>query len=180
MKFEPAGIEGAWVLPLDPHEDERGFFARLWSDAEFGERGLNRNLAQCSLSYNRLAGTIRGLHYQAAPAEEAKIVRCVRGAVYDVLVDLRPSSATYMHWISRELTGDNRDALYVPEGVAHGYQTLTDSTELLYLISTPYTPSLARGIRWNDRAFNIEWPLAPGLISERDRTYPAFGSRLDS
>ena len=179
MKFEPAGLEGAWVLPLDAHEDERGFFARIWSDADLGGRGLNRNLAECSLSYNRFARTIRGLHYQAAPGEEAKIVRCVRGAVYDVLVDLRPSSATYRQWISRELRADNRVALYVPEGVAHGYQTLTDGAELLYLISSPYTPSLARGIRWDDPAFNIEWPFAPGLMSERDRMFPAFESRFE-
>lgn len=174
MKFEPAGLEGAWVLPLDAIEDERGFFARIWSGAELDERGMNPNLAQGSLSYNRLARTIRGMHYQAAPAEEAKIVRCIRGAVYDVLVDLRPASATYKRWISRELTAGNRLALYVPEGVAHGYQTLTDDAELLYLISAGYAPVLARGVRWNDPAFKIEWPHPPAVISERDRTYPDF------
>jgi dTDP-4-dehydrorhamnose 3,5-epimerase len=177
MKFEPAGLEGVWLLPLDPHQDERGFFSRIWSDAEMRERGLNAGLSQCSLSYNRLARTIRGMHYQAAPAQETKIVRCIRGEVYDVLLDLRPASATYKQWMSRELTSDNRLALYVPEGVAHGYQTLTNDAELLYLISAPYTPSLARGIRWNDPAFRIEWPHPPAVISKRDRTYPDFGAQ---
>jgi dTDP-4-dehydrorhamnose 3,5-epimerase len=179
MKFEPAGLEGVWLLPLDPQEDERGFFSRIWSDTEVRERGLNPGLAQCSLSYNRLARTIRGMHYQAAPAQETKIVRCIRGAVYDVLLDLRLPSPTYKQWMSCELASDNRLALYVPEGVAHGYQTLTDDAELLYLISTPYTPSLARGIRWNDPAFKIEWPHPPAVISERDRTYPDFGPQRE-
>ena len=174
MTFEPAGLSGAWLLPLDADEDARGFFARIWCDMEMEQRGLTPHIAQCSLSYNRVAGTLRGLHYQAAPAREAKVVRCVRGAIYDVLVDVRPDSPTYRQWISRELTSDNRLALYVPEGVAHGYQTLTDAAELLYLISTPYTPSLARGVRWDDPAFRIEWPHAPRVISERDRTYPDF------
>jgi dTDP-4-dehydrorhamnose 3,5-epimerase len=174
VTFEPAGVAGAWLLPLDADEDARGFFARIWCGVEMERRGLTPHVAQCSLSYNRLAGTLRGLHYQAAPATEAKVVRCVRGAIYDVLVDVRPESPTYRQWISHELTSDNRLSLYVPEGVAHGYQTLTDSAELLYLISTPYTPSLARGVRWDDPAFGIEWPHAPRVISERDRTYPDF------
>ncbi|HXG70645.1 MAG TPA: dTDP-4-dehydrorhamnose 3,5-epimerase family protein [Gemmatimonadaceae bacterium] len=174
MRFEPVGLEGAWSLPHDPVEDPRGFFARVWDRAGFHDRGLTADLAQCSLSYNRQIRTIRGLHYQAAPAEEAKLVRCIRGAVYDVLLDLRPRSPTYTRWIARELTADNRLALYVPAGVAHGYQTLSDDAELLYLISAPYVAELARGVRWNDPAFSIVWPLPAGVMSERDQRYADF------
>ncbi|MEO6212473.1 MAG: dTDP-4-dehydrorhamnose 3,5-epimerase [Vicinamibacterales bacterium] len=172
MTFEPAGLDGAWLLDLERHEDERGFFARAWCGSEFASRSLSGTLAQCSLSYNRKARTIRGMHYQAAPSEEAKVVRCIRGAIYDVLLDLRPASPTYTRWIARELTADNRLAFYVPEGVAHGFQTLTDDTEVLYLIDETYDPALARGVRWNDPNFDIHWPEAPGLMSERDRSYP--------
>lgn len=172
MRFEPAGLDGAWILDLEPHDDERGFFARVWCAEEFGARGMKDRLAQCSLSFSRRAGTLRGMHFQAPPAEEAKVVRCVRGAVYDVLLDLRPSSPSYRKWIARELTADNRRAVYVPEGFAHGFLTLTDDTEVLYLISAPHAPALVRGVRWNDPAFGIEWPMAPSVISERDRTYP--------
>jgi dTDP-4-dehydrorhamnose 3,5-epimerase len=176
VTFESAGLDGAWLLPLDRKDDDRGFFARIWCADELHERGLDGGLAQCSLSYNRLARTIRGMHYQAAPAGEVKIVRCINGAVYDVLVDLRPASSTYKRWISRELTSDNRLALYVPAGVAHGYQTLTDDAELLYLISTRHSPAHARGVRWDDPAFGIDWPLPAGVMSERDRTYPDFNA----
>jgi dTDP-4-dehydrorhamnose 3,5-epimerase len=174
VKREPAGLPGAWLLPLQPYEDERGFFARLWSVDEFRASALTDALQQCSLSYNRHARTIRGLHYQAAPRTETKIVRCVRGAIYDVLLDLRPESATFRQWVAHELTDSNRLALYVPKGVAHGYQTLTDDAEVLYLIDERYDPSLARGVRWNDRAFGIGWPLPAGTISERDRSFPDF------
>lgn len=174
MIFEPAGIDGAWILRLSPHEDERGFFARLWCAAEFERRGLSASLSQCSLSYTRRAGTIRGMHYQAAPREEVKVFRCVRGAIYDVLLDLRPDSPTYKRWTARELTAENRLAFYIPKGVAHGFQALTDDVEVLYLIDEPYDAALARGVRWNDPAFGIEWPLAPGPMSEKDRTYPDF------
>lgn len=174
MQFDPAGLEGAWRLELEPHEDERGFFARLWCASEFARRSLSGVMQQCSLSYNRHARTIRGMHYQIAPREEAKIVRCIRGAIFDVLLDLRPRSPTFCRWIARELTADNRLAFYVPEGVAHGFQTLTNDTEVLYMIAQAYDPDLARGVRWDDPAFGIQWPLPPGLISERDRSYPDF------
>ena len=174
MTFEPAGLDGAWLLPLERFDDERGFFARLWSAPEFGERRLASRLSQCSLSYNRHARTIRGLHYQVAPRDDAKVVRCVRGGIYDVLLDLRPASPTYRSWVGRELTADNRLAFYIPEGVAHGFQTLTDDAEVLYFISELYDPALARGVRWNDPSFGIRWPLPPGTMSERDRTYPDF------
>lgn len=174
MEFEPAGLEGAWVLHLERQEDDRGFFARAWCADEFRKRGLTSSLEQCSLSYNRVAGTLRGMHYQASPGEEAKVVRCIRGAIYDVLVDLRPPSPSYRKWVARQLTGDNRLSFYVPEGVAHGFLTLSDDAEVLYLISSAHAPALARGIRWDDPAFGIQWPQAPAVISPRDRGYPDF------
>ena len=174
MKFEPAGLPDAWRLPLQPHEDERGFFARLWCAEALRSRALPDTLQQCSLSYNRRARTIRGVHYQAAPRAETKVVRCVRGAIYDVLVDLRPESPTFKQWVAHELNDRNRLALYVPPGIAHGFQTLTDDAEVLYLIDQAYDPALARGVRWNDPAFGIRWPLPPGALSERDRGFPDF------
>jgi dTDP-4-dehydrorhamnose 3,5-epimerase len=172
MTFEPTGLDGAWILHLEPHDDDRGFFARVWCAEEFRARGMKNALAQCSLSFSRAAGTLRGMHLQAPPAEEAKVVRCVRGAVYDVLLDLRPHSPSYRKWIARELTADNRMSVYVPEGFAHGFLTLTDDTEVLYLISAPHAPALVRGVRWNDPAFGIRWPRTPVVISDRDRNYP--------
>jgi dTDP-4-dehydrorhamnose 3,5-epimerase len=174
VEFEPAGLDGAWVLHLDRHEDERGFFARVWCAEEFQRRGLNPQLAQGSLSYNHSAGTLRGMHYQAAPAQEVKLVRCVRGGIHDVLIDLRRESPTYRKWVARELTADNRLSFYVPKGVAHGFLTLSDDAEVLYLISTPHAPALARGVRWDDPAFNVAWPRRPTVISARDRGYPDF------
>ena len=174
MTFEPVGLDGAWLLGLERHDDERGFFARLWSASEFGERGLADRFEQSSLSFNHRAGTVRGMHYQAAPREEIKIVRCVRGAIFDVMVDLRPGSPTRGRWAGRELSDGNRLALYIPRGFAHGFQTLTDDAEVLYLISEAYEPALGRGVRWNDPAFAIEWPLPVSVISDRDRTYPDF------
>ena len=176
MTFSPAGLDGAWELSAVRIEDARGFFARTWSAGEFAARGLRSTLAQCSLSYNRRAGTLRGMHYQLPPRDEAKVVRCVRGAIYDVLVDLRPSSPTFRRWIARELTSENRLSLYIPEGVAHGFQTLTDDAEVMYLISEVYDASLARGVRWDDAAFGIEWPMPVSVISERDRGFPDFGT----
>ena len=131
-------------------------------------------LAQGSLSYNHAAGTLRGMHYQAPPAQETKVVRCVRGAIHDVLIDLRPESSTYRKWVARELTADNRLSFYVPEGVAHGFLTLSDGAEVLYLISSAHAPALARGVRWDDPAFNVTWPRRPAIISDRDRGYPDF------
>jgi dTDP-4-dehydrorhamnose 3,5-epimerase len=174
VEFEAAGLDGAWLLHLDRHEDERGFFARVWCAEEFRSRGLNPMLAQGSLSYNHAAGTLRGMHYQVPPAQETKVVRCVRGAIHDVLIDLRPESSTYRKWVARELTADNRLSFYVPEGVAHGFLTLSDGAEVLYLISSAHAPALARGVRWDDPAFNVTWPRRPTIISDRDRGYPDF------
>ena len=174
MQFHPTDLGGARLLELEPHEDDRGFFARLWCASEFAGPSLSGVLQQCSLSYNRQARTIRGMHYQIAPGEEAKIVRCIRGAIFDVLLDLRPGSPTFCRWIGQELSAENRLAFYVPEGVAHGFQTLTNDTEVLYMIAQPYDPTLARGVRWNDPTFGIQWPLPAGLMSERDRSYPDF------
>jgi dTDP-4-dehydrorhamnose 3,5-epimerase len=174
MTFEPTEVEGAWLLGLTPHEDERGFFARAWSSDDFRQRSLADTLHQCALSFNYRTGTVRGMHYQAAPREEAKIIRCVRGAVFDVLLDLRPGSPTFKRWLARELSAENRRAVYAPAGVAHGFQTLTDDAEVLYLISEEYDPALARGVRWDDPAFGIRWPLPASTISARDRGYPDF------
>ncbi len=174
MIIEPAGLAGAWTLPVERIRDERGFFARLWCASDLRAHGLTPVLAQASQSYNRQAHTLRGVHYQDAPRQEAKVIRCIRGAIYDVLLDLRPQSPTFKQWIARELTAENGLALYVPEGVAHGFQTLTDHTEVLYLISELYDPQLARGVRWNDPAFAIAWPHPPSVMSERDRSYPLF------
>ena len=176
MQFEPAGLDGAWLLRPELQQDDRGFFARLWASEEFAARGLATALAHCSLSHTRTAGSIRGMHYQIAPREEVKIVRCIKGRIHDVLVDLRPVSPTFKRWIACELTAENRHALYVPAGVAHGFQTLIDDVEVLYLISGAYDASLARGVRWNDPAFGVEWPLPPGVMSERDRTYADYPS----
>jgi dTDP-4-dehydrorhamnose 3,5-epimerase len=175
MIFEETGIGGVWLIGPERHEDERGFFARTWDDAELTSRGLNARVVQCSISFNRRRGTLRGMHYQAPPHEETKIVRCTRGAVYDVAVDLRPSSPTFLSWTAVELSADNRRALYVPSGCAHGYLTLEPSSELHYLISQAYAPEAARGVRWDDPRFGIGWPATPAVISERDASYPDFG-----
>jgi dTDP-4-dehydrorhamnose 3,5-epimerase len=163
------------LVDLEPIEDERGMFARSWCPNEFSRQGLDPRLAACNVSFNRAAGTLRGMHYQAPPHEEAKLVRCTAGAIYDVVVDLRASSPTYCRWFAAELTAHNRTALYAPPGCAHGFQTLQAESEVLYLISTPYVPEAARGVRWDDRAFGIEWPPASSrVISKRDRAYADF------
>jgi dTDP-4-dehydrorhamnose 3,5-epimerase len=172
LKFVETSLPGAYVLELERLEDERGFFARTWCRDEFAARGLESEMAQCSLSSNRRRGTLRGMHYQAAPHQEAKVVRCIRGAIYDVIVDLRRHSPTWRRWASVELTADNRRALYVPKDFAHGFQTLTDDAEVYYEISTPYAPGSGRGVRWNDPVLAIEWPVADPILSERDRSYP--------
>jgi dTDP-4-dehydrorhamnose 3,5-epimerase len=167
-------IPGAYVLELEPRTDERGFFARTWCRHEFTRLGLEPELAQCSLSHNYRVGTLRGMHYQGKPHEEAKLVRCTAGAIFDVLLDLRPASPTYLRWFAAELTADNRKSLYVPKGVAHGFQTLVDNTEVFYQISEPYYPDLACGVRWDDSAFGIRWPLPDPILSPRDRSYPDY------
>jgi dTDP-4-dehydrorhamnose 3,5-epimerase len=170
--FTPTPLAGAYLVELDRREDERGFFARSFCQREFAEHGLNPRIAQCNVSFNAKRGTLRGMHYQAPPHEEAKVVRCTQGAVWDVIVDLRRDSPTFKRWHGVELTADNRRALYIAEGLAHGFQTFTDDAELLYLMSEFYYPDAARGVRWDDPAFGIEWPLPNPRISERDRNFP--------
>ena len=156
-------------------EDERGFFGRSFCRLEFEERGLNPFVAQCNISFNRDAGTLRGMHYQAAPHAEEKLVRCTRGALYDVIIDLRPESPTFKRWVSLELTGDNCRMLYIPKGFAHGFQTLVDETEIFYQMSAFYHPDSGRGVRWNDPAFGIQWPETDRVIlSDRDRLWPDY------
>jgi dTDP-4-dehydrorhamnose 3,5-epimerase len=158
----------------EPRQDERGFFARTWCERECGERGMNLHVAQCNVSFNKKVGTLRGLHYQAAPFEEAKLVRCTHGSIYDVIVDLRPASPTFKRHLAVVLSAGNRRALYVPEGCAHGFQTLEDDTEVFYQMSAPYSADHARGVRWDDPAFGIEWPAAERNMADRDRAYPDF------
>ena len=174
MIFRETKIPGAFAIELDRHVDERGSFARVWCARELERRGLCSRLAQCSLSTNARAGTLRGMHYSVPPAPETKVVRCVRGAIYDVLLDLRASSPTYQRWLAETLTADNGLALYVPEGVAHGFQTLEAESHVLYQISEFFDPACARGVRWDDPAFGIEWPEADRILSERDNTYASF------
>lgn len=172
MKFTPTAIAGVWVVEPEPHIDERGFFARLWDPDEFAARGLNPKLAQVSVSYNRLAGTIRGMHWQADPHSEAKLVRVTAGAVWDVALDLRPGSPTFRRWAAEELSAANRRMLYIPEGCAHGFQTLCDGAEVTYHISAAYVPAASRGARHDDPAFGIGWPLTVSVIGERDLGWP--------
>ena len=178
MRFRELEVAGAWIVEVDPSVDERGLFARTFDASAFRERGLSAAVEQCSTSYNARAGTLRGLHYQAGEHAECKLVRCTAGAVYDVLVDLRPGSPTHLAWAAVELSAEERAAVYVPRGVAHGFQTLTDGAELLYMIDRPYEPAAAAGVRWDDPAFAISWPEAPGarIISERDRAFPDYGA----
>jgi dTDP-4-dehydrorhamnose 3,5-epimerase len=165
-------LRDVFVVEPEPVEDERGFFARVFGATEFEERGLVAAVAECSISYNRTRSTLRGLHYQRAPHQEAKLVRCIRGAVHDVALDLRPDSPTYLRWEAVELSAANRLALYVPPGCAHGYLTLEDGCELLYQISERYEPGSATGVRWNDPAIGVDWPADPVVISERDASFP--------
>jgi dTDP-4-dehydrorhamnose 3,5-epimerase len=173
MRFNETDIQGAYVVELDRNEDERGFFARVWCRDEFAEHGLTAGLAQCSISHNLRAHTLRGMHFQRHPHEEAKLVRVMRGAIFDVIVDLRPESETVGQWLGVTLDGDDGRALFVPEGVAHGFQTLVDDTDVLYFISVPYAPDASAGVRWDDPTFGIDWPAAPDrTISDRDRSWP--------
>ena len=171
MKFTETPIAGLWVIELEPIADDRGFFARTFCEDDFRARGLESHVAQCSIAFSARAGTLRGMHYQREPYAEVKLIRCTRGAVYDAVVDLRPGSATFRHWFAVELTAENRRMLYVPKGLAHGYQTLEDETEITYQMSTPYHPEAAAGVRWNDPAFGVTWPREVTVISDRDATY---------
>lgn len=174
MTFQESPLEGAFVVAPDRFDDERGFFARTFCAREFEAHGLNPYVAQCNTSGNRLRGTVRGLHWQEEPHREVKLVRCTAGALYDVIVDLRPDSKTFKKWFGVELTPANGLLLYIPEGFAHGYQTLEDGTEVAYQMSTLYAPGFARGARYDDPAFGIVWPLPVTVIAERDRSYPDF------
>jgi dTDP-4-dehydrorhamnose 3,5-epimerase len=174
MRFTETRLRGAWLIEFDLREDERGSFARLFDAHEFRERGLNAAVAQCNLSRNRGRGTLRGMHWQASPHGECKLVRCTRGALYDVIVDVRPESSTHCEWLSVELSEASARMLYVPEGLAHGFQTLTEESEVHYQMSARYAPEAALGARWDDPAFGIEWPPAERIISERDRSFPDY------
>ena len=176
MKFLPTPLSGAYVVELEPREDERGFFARSFCQEEFEKLGLNPRIAQTNVSWNKRRGTLRGMHYQAAPHAEAKLVRCTQGAMWDAIVDLRPESPSFRRWHAVELSAANRRALYVPEGFAQGFQTLADETEVLYLMSQFYRPDAARGVRWDDPALAIGWPVADPHISDRDRSLPLLGA----
>jgi dTDP-4-dehydrorhamnose 3,5-epimerase len=171
MRFTETKLKGAYIIEAEPIQDERGFFARSWCQKEFAERGLNPNLVQCNISFNRKKGTLRGMHYQAKPHEEAKLVRCTMGAIYDVIVDIRSESPTFKKWLGVELTAENRKMLYIPEGLAHGFQTLEDNAEVFYQMSEFYHPESARGVRWNDPMFSIHWLLKNPIISSKDRGY---------
>ena len=176
MRFLAALLTGAWVIEPELLGDERGWFARTFDAEEFHARGLNPAVVQCNASFNARSGTLRGMHYQAEPHGESKLVRCVRGAIFDVAVDLRPDSPTYRRWHGVELSAENARAFYIPAGLAHGFQTLTDDCEVLYQMGHRYVPGAARGVRWDDPVFAIEWPEPRGerTISEKDRAYPDF------
>jgi dTDP-4-dehydrorhamnose 3,5-epimerase len=174
VNFVPTSLAGAYVVDPEPQKDNRGFFARTWCQKEFAERGLNPRLVQCNISFNVRKGTWRGLHYQAAPHEEAKLVKCTAGAICDVIVDLRPDSPTFKKHVAMTLSASNRKMLYIPEKFAHGFLTLEDDTEVFYQMSEFYSPESARGIRWNDPLFGIQLPLKVTVISERDRDYPDY------
>jgi dTDP-4-dehydrorhamnose 3,5-epimerase len=178
MRFEPLEtIDGAALVRIEPNADSRGFFARTFCVQEFAAAGLPTAVVQASLSYNERPGTVRGLHFQWPPSQEGKLVRCIRGRLYDVLLDLRPVSPTYLQHIGVTLDEDNRVAVFIPPGIAHGFQTLLPHTEVLYQMTDKYAPALAAGVRWNDPAFSVRWPIAEIVISERDAGYPDFDAR---
>lgn len=178
MTFRETELNGAFIIEPEKFEDERGFFARSFSADEFEAHGLTSVLVECSLSFNRRRHTIRGMHFQRAPHAQAKLVRCTAGAIYDVIIDLRPDSTTFGRWVGVELTAENRHMLYVPEGLAHGFQTLSDETEVFYQLSAPYMLASCGGVRWNDPAFAVRWRANDGVtINERDQAYPDFRPR---
>jgi dTDP-4-dehydrorhamnose 3,5-epimerase len=178
--FRETKLKGAYIIEVKSLDDERGFFARSFCQKEFERHGLNARIVQCNISYNKMKGTLRGMHYQIAPYEETKLVRCTKGAIYDVVIDLRPDSSTFTQWIAVELTAENRRMLYIPERLAHGFQTLEDNTEVFYQISEFYAPEYERGVRWNDPAFGIQWPETQRIISQRDQNYADFLSDSQS
>jgi dTDP-4-dehydrorhamnose 3,5-epimerase len=172
LKFIETPLAGLYVVEIEPVIDDRGFFARSFCARDFRAHGLEPTLVQCNISFNNKAGTLRGLHFQAPPHEEAKLVRCTRGAIYDVAVDIRPNSHTHLKWYAAELTSENGRMLFIPQGFAHGFQTLVDKSEIFYLMSEFYQPESGRGLRWDDPILGINWPIADLIISEKDRTYP--------
>ena len=175
MIFTETKLKGAYVIEIEKLKDHRGFFARAWCQNEFKAQGLTSSLVQANVSFNKKKGTLRGMHYQLSPYEETKLVRCNRGAIYDVIIDLRPASPSYAQWIGVELTAKNYKMLYVPRNFAHGFQTLEDNTEVTYQVSQFYTPGSERGIRWDDPAFSIEWLTDVQVISDKDKSWPEFG-----
>jgi dTDP-4-dehydrorhamnose 3,5-epimerase len=175
MRFTETKLKGAFILEPELLEDERGFFARTWCRREFEAHGLNPCLVQCNISFNRHRGTLRGMHYQVEPHAEAKSVRCTMGAIYDVILDLRPDSATFKQWLAVELTAENRRLLFIPPGLAHGFQTLADNTEVFYQMSEFYHPECARGVRYDDPTFAIGWPLPVTIVSDQDMVYKLWG-----
>jgi len=174
MIFTETKIKGAFIVDIKPMEDERGFFARSWCQKDFEDAGLVSRVVQSNISLNHKKGTLRGMHFQLSPFEETKLVRCTRGAIVDVLVDLRPESPTHKQWVAVELTEDNHRMLYVPRRFGHGFQTLTDNAEVFYQVSQFYSAEHARGVRYNDPAFNISWPLPPAVMSKNDQTWPDY------
>lgn len=172
MRFHELSVVGAWRIDTDVLGDARGPFSRIWCAAEFGQRGLPASLSQASISGNVRRATLRGMHYRSATDDEYKLVRCIRGAVYDVVLDLRPESPTYLHWDSVQLSAENRTAICIPPGCAHGFLTLSDESDLLYMMSVAYRPNAESGVRWDDPAFGIAWPEQPAVISPRDASYP--------
>jgi dTDP-4-dehydrorhamnose 3,5-epimerase len=176
MQIHTTPLPGSALVDLKLLEDDRGFFARAFCRQEFIEAGLEPLVEQANISFNHKAGTLRGFHYQLEPNAETKLIRCYRGAIYDVIVDLRPESPTYLRWFGAELTEDNRTAMYVPRNFAHAYLTLTDKAEVIYQVSTPYTPGAERGLRWDDPALGVDWPIPPTIVSPKDSNWPLIGS----
>lgn len=174
MIFTETKLKGAYVIELEKLEDERGFFSTLWNDKIFEEKKLNAKLFECNISFNKKKGTLRGIHYQLSPYEGSKLIRCTRGKTFDVILDLRPKSKTFKQWIATELSAENYKMNYVPEGCAHGFQTLENNTELLYLMSQVYVPKYSQVVRWDDKAFGINWPLKPTVISKKDSSCASF------
>jgi dTDP-4-dehydrorhamnose 3,5-epimerase len=174
VRFTKAALPGAWLIDIDPIADDRGHFARLFCHDEFAAHGIPAEFVQSSLSFNHRRGTLRGLHFQVAPAAEGKLVRCTRGAVFDVMLDLRADSPTYLQWQGFDLTALHAAAVFIPPGLAHGFQTLADDTEIFYQMTTRHSPDHATGVRWNDAAFGITWPIADPILSPRDANYPDY------
>lgn len=174
MIFNETALPGAWIIELQRFEDDRGFFARSFCQEEFASRGLKTAVAQCNVSFNKKKGTLRGMHFQKAPKAEAKLVRCTRGAIHDIIIDLRPDSSTYCKWTAVELSAEKGTALYIPEGFAHGFQTLVENSEVFYQMYEYFAPECADGVRWDDPAFGIKWPLQHPILSAKDLAYDDF------